>query len=242
MIELMVVVGIIIVLMSILVPSVNKARMLVMRGVCRANIRKIAEGCQAYAQSNIGRAAGLAFPAVQVNPANWRNIDDPYNSQPACLWLLIRHKFAARELFVCSEAETRYGWEAPADDDTQFTYDTATKVSTLSYSYISMVHPEQRDGTSWSDPELDTSMVILADDNPRFDFAGSVNVPWSETESENSDNHKKAGQNVARLDGSANWWEQTVGSDVGDDIYQALDADFDGQFIRGDIGDSFCIP
>ena len=113
MIELMVVVGIIIVLMSILVPSINKARMLVMRGVCRANIRKIAEGCQAYAQGDIGRGAGLGFPAVNVTAANWRNINNKHNSQPACLWLLVEYKFAARELFVCSEAETRFGWKAP---------------------------------------------------------------------------------------------------------------------------------
>jgi hypothetical protein len=242
MIELMVVVGIIIVLMSIMVPSINKARMMVMRGVCRANLRAIAAGCQQYAHSNIGRASGLAFPAVNVTPAAWRDINNVHNSQPACLWLLIEHKFAARELFVCSEAETRQGWKAPGPDDTQFTYNTSTRVSTLSYSYISMVDPEQREDTNWSDPELDTSVVILADDNPRFDFEGNITVGFVADGSANSANHKLTGQNVARLDGSADWWEQTIGPDGEDDIYQAGTPEADGAFIRASVADAFCLP
>jgi len=240
MIELMVVVGIIIVLMSILVPSINKARMLVMRGVCRANLHKIAAGCLAYAQGDIGRAAGMGFPAVNVTAADWGDINNPHSSQAACLWLLIEYKYVTREMFVCTEAETRYGWEAPADDDTQFKYDPTTKVSTLSYSYISMVDPAQREGTTWSEEGLDTSVVILADDNPRFDFEGGAGAPWVADGSANSDNHKKAGQNIARLDGSADWWDESIGTDGEDDIYQATTEEADSAFIRADVTDAFC--
>lgn len=253
LIELLTVVGIILVLMSILVPSLGKARVMVMRGVCKSQVGDLSAACKAYALEN--KEFGYPLPSVpEADTAgwDWANIE---TGNPAGLWLLVEGSFAPRRMFKCPEAGTRRGWKEPSDDDTAFTYNATSKISTLSYSYISMVDNSDpaedeetfRNATSAMD-QIASHLVILADDNPRYDF-NSVNeqggLAWTLTPdgTYNSENHKKDGQNVARLDGSAAWFTDAAGGESGgDNIYAADNAAADGKGARAEIDDSFCNP
>ena len=240
LIELLVVIGIITTLMSILIPAVNQARLVAMRQTCRAHLHTITQACHYYAQNkqiHRGGSALGALPSVDVTSTNWADIQ---TGNPASLWLLIQHGFAARGLFLCPEAEARARANRLDDDATSFTY--SSNITTLSYSYISMVG-EFRETTSYFE-EITTSLVILADDNPRFDFNGATlsAFPEGDSVSPNSLNHNEQGQNAARLDGSAVWLDEANGAGDEDDIYAANTSANDSKKERSDVNDAFCLP
>ncbi|KKN81294.1 hypothetical protein LCGC14_0321310 [marine sediment metagenome] len=226
--------------MSILIPAVNQARLVAMRQTCRGHLHTIIQACHYYAQNKQVHRSGSALgalPSAAVTSTNWADIE---TGNPASLWLLIQHGFAARELFLCPEAEARARADSLDDDATSFTY--SNNISTLSYSYISMVG-EFGQKTSYFE-EITTSLVIVADDNPRFDFDGAMLSPFPTDDaiSPNSLNHNEQGQNAARLDGSATWLDEANAAGEGDDIYAADRAADDSKKERSDIDDAFCVP
>ena len=178
LIELLVVISIILLLVVLVLPAVDRARMLGMRALCRNNVREIARACVGYANEprmHRGSEHQKALPTTEPT-------DEAGNA--ASLWLLVKHEMAGRDLFICPEAKIRRGHKTAAATDTQFDQSGTT---TLSYSYLSQVNMP----TSLLDDQLKTSVVIVADRNP-----GDVG---------NSLNHQREGQNISRLDGSAQW-------------------------------------
>jgi len=273
LIELLVVVGIITALVLLIMPALNKAIITVQRNSCMANLRRVAEACIAYAKSgqyHRGQVDGT-LPSLNVGDSTWGDITTPVNDtdkgNAECLWLLVRHNFASRSVFMCPEAVATLGWEEPAEDATSFTYDPATNISTLAYSYISMVNEPESDNEEYWDRRVDTrlggdmqsALVILADKNPRMaydpdepdfyspqgkEFGHETLADISSLQmSPNSFNHRSEGQNIARLDMSAAWTDETnAGNTNSNDIYAADDSDDDGKGLRSTIDDAFCLP
>jgi prepilin-type N-terminal cleavage/methylation domain-containing protein len=250
MIELMVVVSIIMLLAGIVALAIRAPLGRAERVKCRANIGKIAQACIQYAEDDrYHRGGGVAksLPSVNVTAANWANVAD---GNPACLWLLVERGFIAREAFLCPGAETRLGNYSAGENAAGFAYQE-NRGSSLSYSYISMVGPFRDEMTITGD--INSSLVILADKNPRGEFNDpSLSPPQLPNGyTEDTLNHRPAGsssagrygQNVARLDGSAEWFTDS-GEECnnGDDIYAAQDPATGaiGQRSRG--GEAFCIP
>ncbi|MHC4563023.1 MAG: type II secretion system protein [Planctomycetota bacterium] len=250
LIELMVVISIIMLLATIFTPTIRAAFRAAMIAKCRANVGKIAQACVQYAEDDrYHRGWGVAksLPTVDVTSANWANMED---GNPACLWLLVRHSFAARETFLCPEAGTRLRNYAAAEDDDAFIYEE-NRGSSLSYSYTSMVGP-LRDETTIID-DIGTSLVILADKNPRAEFNSSelsdpglgdyTEDTLNHRPADRSSEHRSSGQNIARLDGSAEWFvDSGKDSNNGNDIYAANDSGDDSSGERSAIDDAFCIP
>jgi len=265
-VELLVVVAILGALLSLVFPAVQRAYVMAMRTACNANVRRITEACLMYARKqryHIDTGAD-AFPSVAVGDTGWSHVleagsnDPPPVGNAACLWLLVRYNLAARELFLCPEAATRLGWRVPGDEDISFTYDTDNNISTLSYSYMSMLIGDQAQDpdedappvnmreVSYLGPILPASMVIIADKNPRVTFNDdddqlTDNPP--DFPSPNSYNHDQEGQNVGKIDGSAVWVDESE-SDLtdSDDIYAARELVDDQNGWRTDPDDTFCIP
>jgi len=120
LVELLVVIGIIALLISILLPSLNRAREQANRIKCASNLRQIGQSIQIYANENKG-----LFPRTYYNPASaaisfdntgWD--DDrsfppttvPNNNVPASLFLILKSGDLTSEVFICpsSQGERAY--------------------------------------------------------------------------------------------------------------------------------------
>jgi prepilin-type N-terminal cleavage/methylation domain-containing protein len=120
LVELLVVIGIIALLISILLPSLNRAREQANRIKCASNLRQIGQSIQIYANENKG-----AFPRTYYNPASaalsfdntgWdddRNFPPttvPNNNTPASFFMILKTGDLTSEVFVCpsSQGERAY--------------------------------------------------------------------------------------------------------------------------------------
>jgi prepilin-type N-terminal cleavage/methylation domain-containing protein len=265
LVELVVTIAIIVTLMALLVPSIHKYYLQALCTTCQVNVGNIAEACINYATDSIlhrDTYAG-ALPSAGPTTSNWADIDyDPAatsNGNACGLWLLVLYDYATPEMFFCPEAGSRRGFKKAEIGDDSFTYNSTTGVSTLSYSYLSMVGnyvPE--------DPEIDplpfcdattvggrfeysTKLAIVADQNPRCNDENNLptyndnTLPLPENLGINSDNHANAGQNVARMDMSAEWTISVEGS-YDDDIHAAKEQEDDDDATRSNLDDSFLLP
>jgi len=220
LVELLTVIAIIVILMSILLPSLRQMQILAWRSTCLNNVREIAKACSAYANAdnmNRGRTPD-ALPSAGPTTGT---------ENPESLFLVIKYEFASRGIFLCPHARTRQGLAEPGADDTEFTS------GTYSYSYMSQV--TTGDGyteTLVSDNDLGNP-AIVADKNPRYTF-GSTR---SGEDGKNSMNHDRDGQNVALVDGSGTWLIDTKLD--GDDIYQSEGG---AGGARNTLSDSFVCP
>src|SRR5688500_15477885 len=91
LVELLVVIGIISVLISILLPALNKARESAKRIACASNIRQLGMAVQLYASAHKGD-----LPPSSYHVTNWMAPDYRYE--------LIRLKAASPGIFACPSA------------------------------------------------------------------------------------------------------------------------------------------
>lgn len=195
LVELLVVIAIIALLLSILLPALNKAREMANRTKCAANLSSISKALQMYRGLFNNWNPMLDVPDVVGSPrryeSNWGEPDsktvytglnrgtNPNGIRSYCItalpWLLVRGGNPAR-LFNCPSDK-----DAAADTETSG-WDFSSHTS-ISYSYQSV-----RQGINWS-----ASLPIMADKTPVYD--GTTLTPWSEVKTEeqrranNSQNH-----------------------------------------------------
>ena len=213
LVEFLVVVGIVVILVSIFVPYIAKVRETDHRARCAENLRALMSALRLYSQVNKS-----AFPRVTYDPAHnpdgyvaytGANAPDPFardtavrpNDVTASLWLLVRAGFAKPANFVC-----------PSTSDTAEPFDSATVAkhsnfangTHLSYSYASPF--SSAPGYTLND-FLPADFALMADKNPGTSPSGSdVTAPsWDakplSIARANSNNHRRAGQNVLYTDG-----------------------------------------
>ncbi|MFQ5422655.1 MAG: type II secretion system protein [Phycisphaerae bacterium] len=223
LIELLVVIAIIALLISILLPSLSRARELAKRTVCSANLHGIGQAMYIYAQD------GDVFPAIaQVdaqhrvraavaeNAAGGDRILTAGQSGPSTtgtpsvtvdMWTLVRANNSTPKQFICPSTTDQ---PDPAQDTTAY-YDFLTD-STVSYGYMYQ-HSSNRKaiGTS-SDP----TFPVMADANPYFK-GGITNIPPLQDrrspERGNSTNHtNREGENILFQDDHVSFEK---GPDVG---------------------------
>ncbi len=240
LIELLVVIGIIGLLAGMLLPAVRGAWWLAQRSVCQNNLKQILEGCHSYALRDdlhrvVEKQALPSLPAVDNNSGNWYSVDVDKGNW-GCLWRLVKADLCSPGVFVCPTA----GHEPARIPDDTFGGDHCD------YSYFSMVA-----ATGLEPIFLDSansSLVILADKNPRFNPGESAIILGMDQE--NSNNHgrykgHRPGQNVGRLDLSVQWTDTAkviTGSNSEDWIYSSRDPDSDIDGKRRDDEDVFLVP
>jgi len=238
-IELLVVIGIIVILISIFLPYVIKARESDHRARCAENLRTLMASLRAYSSANKG-----VFPRVQYDPAHNPNgyvaytgaaAADPFvqdttvrpNDVTASLWLLVRARLAKPSFFICPSTA-----DLPESLDVQSTTTRSNFSSghNLSYSYAS---PFTNTPGYKLDDFLPADFALLADKNPGVDPSTGANVIGPTWDAKpfalavaNSTNHRRAGQNVLYADGHVSFQPTPFcgfGKDgLRDNIYTAL--------------------
>lgn len=178
LVELLVVVAIIALLISILLPSLSRARELSRRTVCAANVRGIGQGCKIYANENEESWPLVAFAPPQntsdegvtyleqmgKSACDESNTSSSSVSVSRNLWLLVREGRVTTKLFKCPSS----------DDSIDSTENISLFYDFRGYGWLSYGYqvPYPNPGDARPSENSDTLMVMVADKGP-WSTAGS---------------------------------------------------------------------
>ena len=235
-VEVLVVVGIIALLISILIPALNRARQNDQRIHCASHLRQIGQALLLYSNDNKG-----AFPRVRT--AEGENItpvwgtgasaSDPFGSDgpsandvTAALFLLIRTQDLYPAVFCC---DSTYATEDKFDGKTAQQRSNFTDWrKNLSYSFQNP--SEYRTTPNYrSIGSTNSEFAVAADMNPGTAGDGadvlkpSVSSPPKEMRLGNSRNHDREGQYVLYGDGRVAWESNPFVGVNRDNIYTTKD-------------------
>jgi len=245
-----VVIAIIVILATMLVPTLSRIISHGYRASCANNVRELARACVVYAQDARVNRRGTAgaLPSAGPTTANWWNLT---NGNPASLWLLLDYRYASAGSFLCPEAEVRRDFGIPSlpNRSAAGRLPVNFAAGTYSYSYLSQVPftegtaPNVQNYSATAISEASAALVIVADANPRCTPGQSgIIMPNPQV---NSLNHNRVGQNVGRLDISVLWITDVGVQAFGEDVYAAslpegVTDDSDG--MRRALNDAFLLP
>ncbi len=215
LIELLVVIAIIALLVSILLPSIARARALANRVACKAHLRGFSQAFPLYAEDNSRQYPSMGYDGNTPQNADptATNSRDNLFGQGDCVaqvyWLLVNQGSVTDGQFECASGE----YQEP-ERSSDYGFDDWRNTS----------YALQPTTTQWKarlSQSLDGSLVLMAD-RPDPDNLGKYSA-----------NHKEEGTNYLTNNGSVQWADDD-GNDVGadnDEIFQSNGNDYEDSYL-----------
>ncbi len=238
LIELLVVIAIIALLVSILLPSLNRAKELAKRVACASNLSGMGKSAILYSNSyegNFPLAPAVMYDGESYDNwsgavGNFRDVEpsstDNNVSVMSSMWLLVREGYCTPKMFICSstseDTEDDYTDTSGTVQDVSLLWDFKS-YSNFSYSFQMPYNQDQ------FVPSVDSlvSVAYGADMSPFFDTSNGlvdgsitlVNKDNAAYQTNNSKNHTQEGQNVVYMDSHVKWSKHANAGVDGDHIY-----------------------
>jgi len=250
LVELLVVIGIIALLISILLPSLNKARETANRVKCASNLRQIGQAILLYSNENKGvyprtyysggptplvpaidgwASMQLTNPALVENSVYWASgngtVGDGVNNVPEALYMLLNTEDITAAVFICPSSG------ASADNYGGGSNTSASQINftniqlNLSYSYANPYPDQTATGAGFRMTQaLDPTFAVAADINPGTAGTANDNVLAVTTTSSSSGTQFGNSNN-----------HQKVGQNV---LFADGHVEFDNSCLVGEYGDN----
>ena len=245
LVELLVVIGIIALLISILLPSLSRARETANRVKCGSNLRQIGQAMLLYANENNGNFPRTYYriqTATALVDTTGNNKTQPFlltgaspvgnNNVCAAMFLLLRTQDLTSAVFTCpssnAEPDSYQAGTPKGNVQSQSSFTGANKKIGRNCSYsIENMYPQTQgvnDGFRWTNT-LKADFAMAADINPGKSGVTSDPTAVRTTSSAkdqqkgNSPNHQRQGQNVLYGDGHVEFEQTAFAGFNQDNIY-----------------------